>query len=45
MSQTKKSTQEDFSKKKKKKLGNFVIDEDSDYPVHEEYVKERPTKN
>ena len=31
-------------KKRKKKKKLFEIDEESDHPVHEEYVKERPVK-
>lgn len=44
MNQTKKIAPEEFSKKKKKKLSNWVIDEDSDYPIHEKYVKQEPLK-
>ncbi len=31
-------------KKKKRKIGSFVVEEDGDYPVHEEYAKEEPVK-
>ena len=30
--------------KKKKKIGQGVIDEESDYPIHEEYTQEEPVK-
>lgn len=31
-------------KKKKKKLDGWEIDEGSDHPIHEKYVKEEPVK-
>ena len=34
----------ELKKKKKKKLLDFEIDEQSDHPVHEKYVKEEPVK-
>jgi hypothetical protein len=33
-----------LKKRKKKKLDQFEIDEESDYPVHEKYVKEKHRK-
>ncbi len=34
----------DIFKKKKKKKRELDIDEESDHPAHEEYVKEKPVK-
>ncbi len=31
-------------KKRKRKIGSFVVEEEGDYPVHEEYTKEKPVK-
>ena len=31
-------------RKKKKQSDYFEIDEESDHPIHEEYVKEEPVK-
>jgi len=37
-------TKKDKKKKKKKKEDEWEIDEESDYPIHEKYVKEEPVK-
>ncbi len=33
-----------LKRKKKKKLGIWVVEEEGEYPVHEEYAKEEPVK-
>ncbi len=33
-----------LKKKKKKKLGIWVVEEEGEYPVHEEYTKEENIK-
>ena len=31
-------------KKKKKKISGFVVEEEGDHPVHEDYAQEEPVK-
>ena len=31
-------------KKKKKKISGFVVEEEGDHPVHEDYAREEPVK-
>lgn len=33
-----------MAKKKKKKKGIWVVEEEGEYPVHEEYTEEKPVK-